>query len=401
MSRAGSQRRTLGSLLGSLRPHWRVDAHLPVRIDRLLGGDRRFGSRDRRLYRELIYTALRYLPWVEPLLDSEPERAAQRIAWLAADTPAAQSFRGELCAGLPPCPEHTAAKAAVLGADVEILLPGWLRAECPEAFAPEQRDALQSRAPLWLRLQGADPAAVLAEFTGRGFAWRPSGLLPGAIALAPDADVVSTGAYRNGLVEIQDLGSQLILESAGVEPGGSWLDACAGAGGKTLQLARLLGADGRVDAYDLRVPALEQLRIRAERAGLNGRITITSRPDTGYDGVLVDAPCSGSGTWRRSPHLKWVTTGSSVLSAARIQSGLLAANSPRVRPGGILLYATCSLCRSENEAVVDAFLRANAGFEPAPISRLLGGERRTTGHQFWPAGHDGDGFYAAALRRSR
>jgi len=96
VSRAGSQQRTLLEILARLRPHWRGDAALPERIDALLGRDRRLGSRDRRAYRELVYTAIRYLPWIEPLLDSNPDEAARRLAWLAADTPALSVFRAAM-----------------------------------------------------------------------------------------------------------------------------------------------------------------------------------------------------------------------------------------------------------------------------------------------------------------
>jgi 16S rRNA (cytosine967-C5)-methyltransferase len=390
VSRAGSQKRTLVGLLGRLRPHWRSESGLPVRIERLLRGDRRLGSRDRRLYRELIYTALRYLPWIESLLDSEPSEAARRIAWLASDAPSVRSFRLEISGDLPPCPAGVEGKALVLGADPEALTPDWFRAECPEAFAAPLRDVLLSRAPIWLRLQAGDPGPALLEFDRRGWAWRRSPLLAGAVALPPDTDVARTDAYLSGAVEIQDVGSQLVLESVGVAPGGRWLDACAGSGGKALQLACLLGPLGRVCARDARRAPLSALRARAERASLEGRIEIACRSDPpgGYDGVLVDAPCTGSGTWRRSPHLRWVTTPRAVRAAAGRQLELLRENASRVRPGGLLVYATCSLCRTENESVVEAFLRDSPGFEPSlPGSRLM------------PQSHDGDGFFAASFRR--
>ena len=390
MSRTGSQSRTLLQLLRRLRPHWRTDPGLPSRIDALLGGDRRLGSRDRRLYRELIYAALRYLPWVEPLLESDPAGAVRRIAWLAADAPAVRPFRDEVTAGLPTCPAGVEGKALVLGADPGALLPDWFPAECPEALSAPLRDALASRPPLWLRLQAADPAPVLAEFDGLGWAWMRSPLLAGALALPPDTDVARTGAYRSGAVEIQDIGSQLVLESVGVAPGGSWLDACAGSGGKTLQLAAMLGPGGRVCARDARRAPLDALAERAARAGLAGRIDVGTPldPPGGFDGVLVDAPCSGSGTWRRSPHLKWATGPSAVRDAAARQAALLRENLTRVRPGGLLVYATCSLCRSENESVVGAFLRENPGVEPVLPGRTL-----------MPQSHDGDGFFVSALRR--
>jgi len=388
-------------MLEELRPHWRSDGALPDRIERLLRGDRRLGSRDRRLYRELIYTTLRYLPWIEPTLDSAPEEAESLIAWLCAETPSTRGFRAEVGAGRLPCPETTAAKAALLGADPDRLLPGWLPGECPEAFAPLQRDALCSRSPLWIRLQTDDPASVRAEFAARGWPASPSPLLPGAWAIGTEADLTATESFQYGRFEVQDVGSQLILAAAGIEPGGRWLDACAGAGGKTLQLASLLGPAGRVDAFDLRREALNELLRRAGRAGLaDRRIFVPSVLAPAYDGVLVDAPCSGSGTWRRQPHLKWTTTPAAVADYARRQAALLEEFAPRVRPGGRLIYATCSLCRSENEAVVGRFLAASAEFIAASWPQPRGGEPRPpAGLRFWPADHNGDGFFAAAFRR--
>ncbi len=389
MSRVGSQQRTFLDILGRLRPHLRTDAALPARVDALLGGDRRLGSRDRRLYRELVYTVLRYLPWVEPLLDKEPSEAVRRTAWLAADGAAVTPFRDEAAAGLPPCPAGTHEKAQILGTDADALHPAWLRAECPGAFSPPLRDILLTRAPLWLRLQADDPTAVLAEFDALGWKWRRSERLAGALALAPGTDVTKTKAYSSGNVEIQDLGSQLVLRSAGADWAGAWLDACAGAGGKTLQLAALLGPSGSVTARDPRRSALEELGARAARSGMSGRIQIGGLrdPEGGFDGVLVDAPCSGSGTWRRAPHLKWTTTEAAVTRAARVQLELLQLNAPKVRLGGMLVYATCSLCRSENESVAAQFLQGKR-FEPV-----------VAGTPLLPQAHDGDGFFVASFRR--
>lgn len=391
MSRAGSQERTLIGLLGALSPHWRRDAALPLRIDSLLRSDRRLGSRDRRLYRELAYTALRYLPWIEPSLAADPAQAARRLAWLAADTAQVLPFRAEVARGLPPCPPGADAKAAILGESADALSPRWLRAECPEALAPPLREALLSRAPLWIRLQGTGCDAVLRELEALGVPWQRSALLDAAIRLPADARVDAMDTYRLGLFEVQDAGSQRVLETAGIAPAGHWLDACAGAGGKSLQLAALLGPQGAVIARDPRPEALAQLRARAERAGLAGRIAAggDADPPGGFDGVLVDAPCSGSGTWRRSPHLRWVTTPAGIESAARLQLRLLVENAPRVRRGGVLVYATCSLCRSENERVAEAFLGQGTGFvAAAPARRLM------------PWEHDGDGFFVAVFQRT-
>jgi 16S rRNA (cytosine967-C5)-methyltransferase len=280
---------------------------------------------------------------------------------------------------------------------------------------------LHARAPLWLRLQTADPQRVLGEFATQNWPVRQSEALPGAIQVLAETDITKTTAWQNGFFEVQDLGSQLILESIGITPGGRWLDACAGAGGKTLQLARLLGSSGRVDAHDVRASALRELSVRLARfdAGyrhliddkskksIRAEISIRDLLDenalgketVGYDGVLVDAPCSGSGTWRRAPHLKWTTTPAQIAQAAEKQLALLTQFAARVRPGGTLVYATCSLSRMENEEVAAAFLAANPSFETAPFARPFGATPRSIGLAILPATHNTDGFYVASLRR--
>jgi 16S rRNA (cytosine967-C5)-methyltransferase len=417
MSVAANQQRVLLRLLGQLRPHWRRDLALPARIQSLLAAHREFGSRDRRLYRELIYTTLRYLPWIEPLLDPHPEEAVRRLAWLAADLPATRPFRTSFAIGEPPAGDKTE------------LLPAWFLPHCPEIFRGDELETQMRRAPLWLRLQAdaAGEALVEREFDQRGWRFRRSPLLPGAMELMTEAEVTASDAWRDGRIEIQDLGSQLILAAVGIEAGGSWLDACAGAGGKSLQLAHLLGASGRVDAHDVRAGALKELQARAMRAGVPlphpdrspagtslaprpaprhggsrrfaSILTTTQSPEGSYDGVLVDAPCSGSGTWRRAPHLKWVTTEAHVARAAERQRTLLQQFCRCVRAGGRLVYATCSLSRRENEEAVAAFLTDQPEFEVAPLAHTFGAVWRDGGLTILPALHNTDGFFVASMRR--
>ncbi len=452
--RAANQQRILLNLLGALRPHWRRDRDLPNRIRRLLAGEKAFGSRDRRLYRELTYTAIRYLPWIEPRLDSEPDAAVAAIAWLAADTPATSGFRtGILNAGpstgevgpdvpggpqtssalWPACPTSVAQQETELrqrfGASEPLpsLLPEWFRTHCPVAFEPTELDMLQTRPPLWLRFQTADPEPAFAEFAARGWTATASPLLAGAYRINGEADVTKTEAYLSGAFEVQDLGSQLILATAGIAPGGHWLDACAGAGGKTLQLATLLGAEGRIDAHDIRPAALDELAERARRAGIavghgdpgnfksqisnlrssTASIRIVTAPTGPYDGVLIDAPCSGSGTWRRAPHLKWTTTPEWIASDAARQRDLLHRFSALVKPGGRLIYATCSLSRAENEDVISAFLATHPEFSPAPLAAALPSfnalreiQTRPSSLPLLPSQHDTDGFFVAAMTRN-
>jgi 16S rRNA (cytosine967-C5)-methyltransferase len=467
---AHSQARTFLALFNELLPHLRADRNLPARIQRRLAREHRFGSRDRRLYRELFYTAIRHLPWFENALVSlknfTPAAASpaaspfHALLWLAADSPATLPLKRALLPAAPPAPPAPTERAVFLGLDATGLLPAWFRGHCPEAFAPPNLDALNTRAPLWLRLQTDAPAPVLAEFDALGWPHRASPELAGALELlVPDADITKTDAYQRGLVEIQDLGSQLILPIAlaviagagagagtgenpkfqipnpkkipnseipnfktiatgtatgnvvgigkttgignaadAVEPATcnphsairNALDACAGAGGKTLQLARLLGPAAQIDAADPRSDALAELARRAARARLkNIRVLPPSQPPAAlYDAILVDAPCSGTGTWRRAPHLKWTTTEAGIRAAARLQFEILARHAPRVRPGGgFLIYATCSLSRHENEAVAARFLAAHPAFRLLHSETLL------------PAARNTDGFHVAVFRK--
>ncbi len=253
---------------------------------------------------------------------------------------------------------------------------------------------------MWLRLQAdaTGEANALDDFTARGWSWQRSTLLPDAIELLTEADITTTAGWKSGAFEVQDLGSQMILEAVGIARGGQWLDACAGAGGKTLQLARCLGPTGRVAAYDIRRVALEELQRRAERAGQSIQV-LSEPPRTLYDGVLVDAPCSGSGTWRRAPHLKWVTTETQIERAAEKQAAILGQFARCVSPGGRLVYATCSLSSVENESVVAAFLAEHSDFQLVPLANSFGVTSSGAQLTILPGQHDTDGFFIASMRR--
>lgn len=403
---AANQQRTFLQLFAQVRPHISSDSSLPRGIKNLLGGNRAFGSRDRRLYRELIYTAIRFLPWVEPLLETQPEAAAQLVAWLAPEFKDTLAYRAALLEGWPAVPETLAEKATILRErlqpatfDPASLLPDWFRAHCPAAFESLHLDTLLARASIWVRLQANDSHMVLDEFRRHGWQPTPFAGLKDAWALPPNAEVAGSDAYKRGFVEIQDLGSQLVLLHAGIKPGERWLDACAGAGGKTLQLARLVGDTGQVDAHDIRLEALDELHDRAARAKLT-QVRVARTPADSYDGVLVDAPCSGSGTWRRLPHMKWYTRPDMIPKFAATQLEILSVNSARVRPSGLLVYATCSLSHAENQDVVAAFLKHHPKFTPEAPARDWGSVSDGFGHTLLPGTHNTDGFYVALLRRA-
>jgi len=392
MSIASNQLRIARELWSRLQP---LDRAVPSRLQTLLA-DRRFGSRDRRLYRELLFTALRRARELASLAPGDEAGWAAVVAGACSPTRETEAFRAAHASsaspGLPPLR----------------LVPDWFADECDTGRpAADSAAALLGRAPVWVRLQTDDPSDAEAEWASRGWVADTHPALPDARRLPAETNVSGCDAYQSGHYEVQDLGSQAILAALDLparSPGPRWLDACAGAGGKTLQLARLLGPSARVDATDIRAAALAELRTRAARAGLGSRVRTLARAgaDSAYDGVLVDAPCSGSGTWRRAPHLMACTSLADLGAAARTQSEILRQASACVRPGGLLVYATCSIARTENRAVAEDFLASQAGgFETVAPLRDFGFSLVGPGLAIAPGVHDNDGFYVVIFRRKK
>jgi len=271
-----------------------------------------------------------------------------------------------------------------------------LRQSVPDALArrlllslgPEEAEACLSalnRDPrLTLRVNRGRAAReeVLAGLVAAGLrADRGEG--PDAVVVEDRAGLFDSDPFRRGLLEVQDEGSQAVVELCRPRPGQRWLDLCAGSGGKALGLAAL-GA--RVTAWDASAARLAELPRRARRAGL--RIEVADGPPGGeFDGVLVDAPCSGSGALQREPDARWRIDDHAVSAFAAGQRTILDRAAGMVAPGGALVYATCSLFREEGEEVVEAFLRSRPGF------RLEEASRR------WPHRSPGAGFYLARMRR--
>jgi 16S rRNA (cytosine967-C5)-methyltransferase len=407
VSVARNQARIARDLWRRLQP---LDRGTPARLQGLLA-DRRFGSRDRRLYRELLVTAIRHARPLAGLCDAEDEAWAAHLAPACAANPDTALFREAFAAAASAAPCEALAKERHTTTPALDLVPEWFADEVDTGQpAATVAAALLTRAPLWVRLQTTDSSTVFAEWAALNWTAVPHPTLPDAWRLPAETPVTSSLAYEAGHYEVQDLGSQLILASLGLKPSSApplrWLDACAGAGGKTLQLARLLGPSARVDATDIRPAALNELRARATRAGLRNIRTLPhlNSADLGnYDGVLVDAPCTGSGTWRRSPHLMACTTLADLDEAAALQGRLLADFARYVRPGGLLVYATCSVFRRENRAVTAAFLAAHAAdFVAEPPAHDFGFPPLADGPAglaITPGFHDNDAFYVATFRR--
>ena len=320
-----AQLRTANALLRQLAPAVRTDSRVPALVKAATAEMRSPAAR--RLYRELLFTAVRHWAWVEPLLERDDAAAATAVARLARDTAEVSSLRA--AARLAPLSVDAAVKAlqplappgVALCSAEELAIPGWLRSAAPAGSLPPASVAL-SRPPMYIRLSAESHSArVISELLACGVSSAdPLPGLPCCLRLRfarGEADVTGTAAFDDGLFEVQDAGSQAllvcVLGSAAAPPAASqqpppagpvWLDLCAGGGGKTLQLASLLGPTGRVVATDVRPPALAALRSRAQRCGLPvGRgkrldVSPSSSPaqllaaatapgGTLYDGVLV------------------------------------------------------------------------------------------------------------------
>jgi 16S rRNA (cytosine967-C5)-methyltransferase len=307
-----------------------------------------------------------------------------------------------------------------LPAAVRADLPDWLWTRLLEDFGEGEAWAIAqgmlNAAPLDLRVNLARITrdGAMARLAADGLDVKPTPYSPAGLRLAGKPAINRHALFRDGLVEVQDEGSQLLAWLLAPRRGEMVADYCAGAGGKTLALAMLMRGTGRLYAMDISARRLAALAPRAARAGVTNVHSIVLSGDNDarakrlagkLDRVLVDAPCSGFGTLRRNPDLKWRHGPGAVTELARKQGAILAAAARLVKPGGRLVYATCSILHEENEAVIDAFRTAHQGFTPASCAALLAGQRIAldTGPclRLWPHRHGTDGFFAAAFELKR
>lgn len=299
-------------------------------------------------------------------------------------------------------------------------LPDWLVDMLKPHLSDEQllqlARSLNTSAPLDLRVNPlkASRDAVLEQLKADGYEASPGKLSPLAIRLRSKPALTRYPLYQQGWIEVQDEGSQLLAYLVAPKRGEMVVDFCAGAGGKTLLLGALMRSTGRLYAFDVSEKRLARLRPRVARAGLSNvhPVCISSENDVRVkrlagkiDRVLVDAPCSGLGTLRRNPDLKWRQTAEGVAELMRKQQDILAGAARLVKPGGRLVYATCSILPQENEDVVAAFLAAHEEFRSVPASRVLAQQQipLDTGEalRLTPHAHDTDGFYAVVLERRK
>lgn len=301
--------------------------------------------------------------------------------------------------------------------DVRLECPPWafgpLRRRFGAAFEAEM-EALLTPAPLDLRVNPmqAPRDAVLRELADIGLRAEPSRLAPHGIRIRERLSLARLPGLKTGGIEIQDEGSQLVALLVDARPGERVVDFCAGAGGKTLAIAAQMANKGHIVACDVNEHRLKRCAERLRAAGLHNAETRllageadrwVKRHKRGFDRVLVDAPCSGTGTWRRNPDARWRAQEHDGLAALiALQARILASAARLVKPGGRLVYATCSMLSEENEEQVAAFLTAHPDFVVVPQREVL--PQVTTSVDpnhlsLTPARHDTDGFFAAIFRR--
>ncbi|MEP3051587.1 MAG: RsmB/NOP family class I SAM-dependent RNA methyltransferase [Erythrobacter sp.] len=350
------------------------------------------GSKDRRAVRELVYQAVRACGPVP-----KSGRAAM-LALTKSDESLVDLFDGSEHG---PAPIKDSEKAAETG-----IAPDWLMQQLAgSGVGADVADALLGRAPLDIRVNTlkADRAALELPEQGEQLEARQ------ALRLALGTQVEQWETYRDGMIEVQDHGSQLVCEGFAAQPGENVIDLCAGAGGKTLALAAQMGNSGALVACDTDRGRLTRLVPRARRAGAGLFDTILLDPgkemealerfEGHADAVLVDAPCSGTGTWRRNPESRWRITMAELERLAQLQDRLLDIAAKLVKPGGRIGFVTCSLLDIEGRERIEAFLSRIDGWSAEDIALPLG-RAHGPGHRLDPL-HDGtDGFFVAMLRSS-
>ena len=392
------------------------------------------GSGDRAAIAGLVYDVLRRKASSAWLMGADTPRAVL-LGMLVRERGHDSDAVAKLCDGarFAPAPltdeEHARLRAASLeGAPEHVLgdYPEWLDAQLAATFGAERIEeaaALAARAPLDLRVNTLkatreEAQEALAELSPQPTRWSPAGL---RIIVAPDSKspaIHAEPAFLKGLIEIQDEGSQLAALLSGAKPGEQVIDLCAGAGGKTLALAAAMENHGQVHATDTDKRRLAPIHERLERAGARNVQVITPRGDKDMlahlshkaDLVLIDAPCTGTGAWRRNPDAKWRVRPGALAERLKDQAEALDHAAALVKPGGRIAYVTCSVLDDENGVQARAFLARRTGFSVVPPAEVMNalGERAflfrravlmsAEGLLMTPRRTDTDGFFVSVLR---
>ena len=397
----------------------RFDHPADAVVSRYFREHRQLGHADRAFVAETVFAVLRRGRSIEARCAGQLADRRRLLATLAIVRGWSQR---ELAPVLKASEEEwLAAAKAVPEADlppaVRCDLPDWLYARLEQQFGADEvlalSRAMNQSAPLDLRVNTlkGDRDTLLAKLAADDIAATPGSLSPLAVRLRDKPALAKHPLVLEGAFEVQDEGSQLLGFLLEPKRGEMVVDFCAGAGGKTLLLGALMRNTGRLYAFDVSDKRLTNLKPRLARSGLSNvhparieheRDQKIKRLAGKADRVLVDAPCSGLGTLRRNPDLKWRQDETSVAELTVKQAAILAAAATLVRPGGRLVYATCSLLSAENDEIVAAFLEKHPDFSLLPASAVLGKQGIACEGdvlRLLPHKHNTDGFFAAAMER--
>ena len=381
----------------------------------------RLGSRERGVIAEAIYGLLRNKSVYTSFSESGSGPAMRRLTLLGlADAVGAESLGGL-------SEDETAWLDRVMQIDRNHLpvnmksnLPAWLWEKLSQNFGEQDAlalaESLNTPAPLDLRVNTmkSDRETVIASLAQAPIIAEPTPFSSTGLRVRKKPSIQNLPLFKDGTIEVQDEGSQLLAQLVGARRGEMVADFCAGAGGKTLALGATMRNTGRLYAFDISEKRLAKLKPRLARSGLSivhpvvfahEKDSKIKRLAAKLDRVLVDAPCSGLGTLRRNPDVKWRQTPEGVAELNVKQASILASASRMVKPGGRLVYATCSILDEENEGIVQAFLAAHPDFTLIPASQILEEQKieLPMGEylKLYPHLHQTDGFFAAILQRNK
>ena len=389
-------------------------------LSRFFRNHREAGRQDRALIADTVYAALRRWRLLETIAPGSGYRRLALVVWATMLGANLRELEG--CFKRGDAEWVAAIKTAAHSEqpfEVQCDLPDWviaaLRRYWDDATLLMHAKALQQPAPLDLRvnLLKCKREEALSLLAVDGLVGHPTRYSPAGIRLEGNPAINRHPLFLSGDIEVQDEGSQLLAWLVEPRRGEMVVDFCAGAGGKTLAMGALMRSTGRLYAFDTSAKRLENLRPRLARSGLQNvhpqriegeRDSRVKRLAGKIDRVLVDAPCSGLGTLRRNPDLKMRQTLQSVEELRAKQAAILNAAATLLKPGGRLVYATCSLLPEENQDIIGTFLQNHVKFVLRPAGEIMKHQKIEIecGNYFelWPAQHGTDGFFAAVLERS-
>jgi 16S rRNA (cytosine967-C5)-methyltransferase len=411
----------VGGTEEALREILRFAGPADVTLSRYFRDHPRLGGRERGAIAEAVYGFLRNRTLLMHFVESGAGAQMRRVALLAlADTAGVDAIAGLSEQESEWLTRVIAIDRTTLKASVRTSFPDWIRerlvAQFGEDEAMQLMDALNRPASLDLRVNVLKASVEQAEaaLTESHISFERMSYSPIGLRLAKKPALQNMALFRDGGIEVQDEGSQLLAQLLGAKRGEMVVDFCAGAGGKTLAIGAAMRNTGRLYAFDISDKRLAKLKPRLSRSGLSHVHPVVIAPENDakvkrlagkIDRVLVDAPCSGLGTLRRNPDIKWRQQPTDIAELNAKQQAILAGASRLVKAGGRLVDATCSLLAEENEAVVMHFLSTHPDFSLVPVKDVLAEQKIALEQgdylQLLPHVHRTDGFFAAVLERKQ